>query len=337
MLKEVLEYLNPKSGQYFIDCTLGGGGYTLTIAKKAGVKGRVLAIDMDKSAINNAEQIINKTKIKNIITSYGNFKNLQKIVEEKFKKRKAEWSGIIFDLGLSSAQLEDKSRGFSFQLDAPLIMEFARPLRFAKRFGRGIGDQESGGETTEDIVNKYKEEDLVKIIRDYGEEKYAKRIAQKIVEYRKNKQIKTTSELVNIIESAVPTTYKNNRRQGHRNSGAGGARKIHFATRTFQALRIATNKELENLEIALPQAINLLKKGGKLIVISYHSLEDRIVKQFIKKESKDCLCAPDIPICQCGHKAKLKIITKNIIVPSEDEIKLNPRARSARMRVAEKI
>lgn len=310
MLKEVLEYLDPRPGQQFIDCTLGGSGYTVAIARKVGENGKVLAIDMDKIAIKNAEFRIKNLELNNIILSYGNFKNLQKIVKEKSKGERNKFNGIVFDLGLSSAQLEDKSRGFSFQLDAPLDMAF----------GHGEGSTEHG---TEYIVNNYKEGELVKILRDYGEEKFARRIAQSIIKYRKDKPIKTTGQLVYIIESAVPAIYKN--------------KKIHFATRTFQALRIATNKELESLERALPQAVDLLRKGGKIVIISYHSLEDRIVKQFFKKESKSCLCPPDIPICQCGHKAELKILTKKIVLPSDEEIKVNARARSAKMRVAEKI
>ena len=325
MLKEVLEYLDPKSGQEFIDCTLGGAGYTVEIAKRVGATGKVLAIDLDKLAIENAKKVFKKTRlrqgyggqVKNVILIYGNFKNLQKIIKEEFKGERDKFDGIVFDLGLSSAQLEDKSRGFSFQLDAPLDMAF----------GQETGNRK---QETEFIINNYKQEELTKILREYGEEKFARRIARKIVDYRNDKSIKTTGQLVYIIESAVQAIYNNNLRHS-------GARKIHFATRTFQALRIATNKELESIEIALPQAVDLLRKGGRIAVISYHSLEDRIVKRFFKKESKSCLCPPDIPICQCGHKTQIKILTKKIVLPSEEEIKINPRARSAKMRVAEKI
>ncbi len=333
MLGEVLEYLDPKPGQNIIDCTLGGAGYTVEIAKRIGENGRVLAVDLDEMAIENAKSLIADYKLQNIILAYGNFKDLQKIVNEnrqvlsrsvqgdKDKKdgeKSIKFDGIVFDLGLSSAQLKDPSRGFSFQLDAPLIMEF------------GIGNSEFGMERTEDIVNKWRQEELERIIREYGEERFAGRIARSIVERRKEEPIKTTGQLVEAVRNAVPAAYKH----GHRR---GGARKVHFATRTFQALRIATNMELENLEQSLPQAVDLLAPGGRVAVISFHSLEDRIVKRFFKKESKDCLCPPTLPICQCGHKARLKILTRKIVKPTEEEIKNNPRARSAKLRVAEKI
>ncbi|MFH1523195.1 MAG: 16S rRNA (cytosine(1402)-N(4))-methyltransferase RsmH [Patescibacteria group bacterium] len=311
MLKEVLEYLNPRPGQFFIDGTLGGGGYTIAIAKRVGENGIVLGIDLDDKAIKNAKLQITNYKLQNTILAHDNFKNLSKIVNKYFKKDQAI-NGIVFDLGLSSAQLEDRTRGFSFQLDAPLDMAFGHQQRTA-----------NNEQQTDYIINKYQQRELERIIREYGEERYAKRIAQKIVESRKNKLIKTTGQLVEIIKKAVPKKYLYS--------------KIHPATRTFQALRIATNDELRNLEEALPQAIKLLAKRGRIVVISYHSLEDRIVKQFFKKEKMDCLCPKDMPICQCNHKAQVKIITKKIIIPNENEIKNNPRSRSAKMRIAEKV
>lgn len=320
MLEEVIKYLDPKPGDNFIDCTLGGAGYTIEIAKRVGEKGKVLAFDLDKMAIKNAESQIKNLELQNIILAYDNFKNLQKVVREKFKDENIKFRGIVFDLGLSSAQLADKSRGFSFQLDAPLDMAFGH-----SRSGADL--EQIGADTrildTEVIVNKWPREKLEKIIREYGEERFAGRIARGIVEARKVKPIATTGQLVKIIESVVPGKYKRG--------------KIYFATRTFQALRIATNRELENLEIALPQAVDLVKIGGKIVVVSFHSLEDRIVKNFFKKESKDCLCPSDIPICQCAHKARLKILTKKVLVPKENEIKNNSRSRSAKMRATIKI
>lgn len=311
MLKEVLEYLHPENGQFFIDCTLGGAGYTIEIAKRVGEEGKVLAIDLDEMAIKNAQQLISNLNLTNIILVNDNFKNLPKITKKYFKKEReaGEFSGIVFDLGLSSAQLEDKNRGFSFRLAAPIDMAFG---------------SSASGRKTEEIVNNWPEKDLAKIIREYGEERFAKRIAAAIVKKRKSERIKTTGELVEIIKEALPQRYFINS-------------KIHPATRTFQALRIATNDELINLKEALPAALSLLKNGGCLAVVSFHSLEDRIVKNFFKQEARDCLCPPALPVCQCGHKAQLKILTKKIIRPGEDEIKLNPRARSARLRVAEKI
>jgi len=313
MLKEVLEYLKPQPGQLFIDCTLGGGGYTFAIAKRIRPKGKIVSIDLDKLAIRNSKAKIQENKNKNIILVHGNFKNLYNIIKECFpeKYKTAKFAGIVFDLGLSQAQLKDRNRGFSFQLDAPLNMSFRQQ------------EADSRKQTTGYIINELRENELEKIIREYGEEKYARRIAKAIAEAREKKTIKTTGELVEIIKKAVPARYLHNR--------------IHFATRTFQALRIATNNELDNLKKALPQAVNLLAKKGRVVIVSYHSLEDRIVKHFFKKESRDCLCPPELPVCRCDHRTSLKIITKKIIKPSAKEIEKNSKARSAKMRVAEKI
>lgn len=308
MLNEVLEYLNSQHGQYFIDCTLGGAGYTIAIAKKIGAKGRVLAIDLDEMAIENAKKKIKNKKLNNIILVQDNFSNLLKIASKNFKGKK--FDGIVLDLGFSSAQLDDKNRGFSFQSDAPLNMAF----------GDIIDDRQN---STEYIVNNFKEYELRKIISEYGEERFAARIARQIVESRKAKRIKTTGQLAEIIKGAAPKKYLYS--------------KIHPATRTFQALRIATNNELENLKEVLPQALSLLREGGKLVVVSFHSLEDRIVKHFFKKEARDCVCPPDCLICQCGHKKQIKILTKKVIRAREEEVHDNPRSRSAKLRAVEKI
>lgn len=309
MLKEVMEYLRPRAGQFFVDCTLGGAGYTIEIAKRVGETGRVLSIDLDEIAIANARGLISRLKLNNIILANENFKDLSKIIKKYFEKESQtnRFSGIVFDLGLSSAQLEDGNRGFSFKLDAPLNMAFGSSV----------------GRRTGEIINNWSEANLEKVIREYGEERFAKQIARSVAARRKEAKIKTTGELVEIIMAAVPGKYKN--------------AKIHPATRTFQALRIATNDELNNLREVLPAAVNLLASGGRLAIVSFHSLEDRIVKNFFKEEAKDCLCPPSFPICQCGHKASLKILTKKVIEPSEEEIKINPRARSAKLRVAEKF
>ena len=309
MLNEALNYLDPQAGQYFIDCTLGGSGYTIEIAKKIGPKGKIIAIDLDKMAIDNAKFQISNFKFQNIILANENFKNITKITKKYFHKKKVD--GIVLDLGLSSAQLADRNRGFSFQLDAPLNMSF------------GCQMSDFGCRTTEDIVNNWKQEKLEKIIREYGEERFAKRIARKIVECRELKSIKTTGRLVEIINQAVPDFYKN--------------KKINCATKTFQALRIASNNELENLQTVLPQAVDLLAPAGRIVVISYHSLEDRIVKNFFRQESRDCLCPPNYPVCQCEHKRQFKILTRKIVRAGEEEVLNNPRSRSAKLRVAEKI
>lgn len=326
LLKEVIEYLDPKPGGLFIDCTLGGGGYTRAIMEKVGPKGKVLSLDLDELAVKNA----NKYKNKNNLIIHDNFSNLSKIIEDnksffqgngdtaapahqiqkelQTKNENIEFSGVVLDLGLSSAQLEDNRRGLSFKLAAaPLDMSFA-------------GDDR----TTDIILYKYKEEELRDIIWNFGEERFAKRIAKAIVEARKLRRIATIGELLEIIRSSLPLNYINNKKQ-------------HFATRTFQALRIATNRELDSLQQVLPQAKEALKRGGRIAVISYHSLEDRIVKKFFKEESRDCICEPSAPVCNCGHRAALKIITSKPVTPSEEEVRRNPRARSAKLRVAQKI
>ncbi len=306
MLEEVLEYLNPKNGEYFIDCTLGGAGYTVEIAKRVGEKGKVLAIDLDPMAIENAKIQIQKNKLNNIILENENFRNLSQIIEKNFSGFEiSDFDGIVFDLGLSGAQLEDRARGFSFAKDSPLDMSF-----------KGKGE-------TKEIVNEWGEDDLAEIFKKYGEERFARRIARKIAEKRKETFIETTGQLVEIIKSAIPKKFQN--------------LKIHPATKVFQALRMATNDELGSLEEVLPQAVEALKKGGRIIIISFHSLEDRIVKKFLKNESRGCICPPDFPECRCGHKPDLKIITRKPLIPDKAEVKKNPRARSAKMRVAEKI
>ncbi|HTX86598.1 MAG TPA: 16S rRNA (cytosine(1402)-N(4))-methyltransferase RsmH [Candidatus Nanoarchaeia archaeon] len=303
MLKEVLEYLRPKSGGYFIDGTLGGGGYTSALAQVAGASGKVLAIDLDKQAIANTAE----KKLANVILVNDNFANLAEIIAAKFEAGRL-FDGFVLDLGLSSFQLADIRRGFSFREDSPLDMSFG-----------SSGDNQRAKE----IVNSYREEDLAKIFFQYGEEKHARRIAKGIVERRKLKRIETTGDLVEIIKKAIPRRL--------------WSEKIHPATKTFQALRLAVNRELENLEKVLPQAVTALKSGGRIAIISFHSLEDRIVKDFFKIESRACLCPPEIPLCRCGHSALLKIVTKKPLTPTEEEIKINPRGRSAKMRVAEKI
>lgn len=306
MLKEVMEILKPRPGQDFIDCTLGGGGYTLSIAKRILPGGNILSIDLDELSINNFKSKISNFKLTNIILAHENFKNLQAIVKKYFTAD-AKFDGIVFDLGLSSAQLQDRSRGFSFNLPAaPLAMNFGGSIK----------------ERAENIINNWRAQDLAKIFKDYGEEKAAYKIALAIVKERQAKRIITAGELVKIIAEAKPKKFQS---------------KIHPATKIFQALRIAVNQELENLRLALPQAVNLLKTGGKLIVISYHSLEDRMVKQYFKEESKDCLCPPVLPDCRCGHKASLKILAQPLLRPTGEEVLKNPRSRSAKLRAAGKI
>lgn len=287
MLREVLENLNVKEGGNYIDCTLGGAGYTMEIAKRVGVKGKVVALDMDKEAIKNAKKKISEAGLTNIQVVNENFKNIEKVAKKYFEKGE-EISGIVLDLGLSSFQLSDTSRGFSFQHDAPLNMAFGQKAE----------------NRTEEIVNEYSLEDLTDIFQEYGEEKHAYRIAKAIVIKRKKAKILTTKELAEIVKEAYPP------RQYY---------KIHPATKVFQALRMETNQEIENLQQVLPAVAKLLKPKGRLVVVSFHSGEDRVVKRYLKDNSD------------------LMAITKRPLVPEVDEIRDNPRARSAKLRSAIKI
>jgi len=306
MIREAIEALSPKKGENYIDCTLGGAGYTIEIAKRIGPKGKVLSIDLDALAIENAKKRLKEEKLDNVILVQNNFKNIEEIVQKNWLQGGAGFSGVVMDLGMSSVHLDDRSRGFSFKYDTPLKMEFGE-----------------GENTTEEIVNDWSAGELEKILHEYGEERHSRVIAQAIKNARDKERITTTGQLIKIIKEAVPAGYIN--------------QKINFATKTFQALRIATNGELENVEKVLPQALRLLKPGGRIVVVSFHSLEDRIVKEFFKRESKNCVCTKADPICQCKHTKQLEIITKKILAPTAEEVKMNPRSRSAKMRVAEKI
>jgi len=311
MMVEALDFLNLKKGGFYIDGTLGGAGYTREIALKTGKEGKVMSFDLDQWAIENAKELLDKKKIDNVILVNDNFSNIYENAQKHFGDiknfDKGIFSGIVFDLGLSNAQLEDISRGFSFKNDSPLMMSFSQ----------------SEKDKTINLLNTYSREELEKILRDYGEEKFYKKIVDGIFNARKSGEISTTSDLVKIIELAVPAFY---RRQ-----------KIHPATKTFQALRIYTNDELASVEKGVQDSIPLLKKGGRLVVISYHSLEDRIVKKIFKEATIDCICPKDFPVCRCEHRASVKIINKKILLPTEEEVIRNSKARSAKMRVAEKI
>ena len=298
LVEEAVELLHVQPGGRYIDCTLGAGGHAAAILERISSEGQLLGIDADPEAIEVA-------KVR--LQSYGdavllvneNFENLEAIcVRHNF----SPVHGILFDLGMSSLQLEDKNRGFSFRHDAPLDMRFGPQQKL----------------TAADIVNTFSESELASILESYGEEHRSRRIARHIVASR---PISTTAQLVGIVQRAA---------------GRSGGR-IHPATRTFQALRIAVNQELEHLELALKQAVKLLRPQGRLVAISYHSLEDRIVKRFLQQESRGCLCPPDVPICICGHVPSLKLVTKRVITPSVSEIEANPRSRSAKLRAAERL
>ncbi len=288
--KEVIQYLDPKTNENFIDCTVGGGGHALAILERNVPKGKVLGIDADPETIKNLQSgISNKEFKKRLILVSDNFANLKEIVR---RERFTKVLGILFDLGMSSWQLESSGRGFSFLKQEPLDMRY----------------DPKGPLTAEKIVNFWSESEIEKTLREYGEEKFAGTIAREIVRERNVRPIKSTSQLVNIIRRAVPSGYLH--------------QKIHFATRTFQALRIAVNDELNNLEKALPQSLEVLNRRGRIAVISFHSLEDRIVKNFLKQKVQENV---------------LQALNKKPITPSREEIKINPRSRSAKLRAAIKI
>lgn len=288
LTKEVLEFLNPKPGENFIDCTIDGGGHAKEILKKISPAGKLLGIDLDKKMIAALQAKIKNEKLNNLIVAEGNFKNLKKITEEKNFSRV---SGILIDLGWSSIQIEESGRGFSFLKNEPLDMRYS-----------------SFGISAAEAVNQLSEKDLADIFWQYGEERFSRRIAKKIVEARKKKRILTTFDLVDAVKTSVPRSYERGR--------------LHPATRVFQALRIYVNQELENLKEVLPQAVEILAPGGILTVISFHSLEDRIVKNFFREMKKE---------------GRLEILTKKPVVPSDEEIKSNPRSRSAKLRAVRKI
>ncbi|MFC1948965.1 16S rRNA (cytosine(1402)-N(4))-methyltransferase RsmH [Chloroflexota bacterium] len=298
LVEETVKALDVQPGGRYIDCTLGGGGHAAAILERSSPGGQLLGIDADPEAIKVAKQRLETYKDSTLLIN-DNFANLKAIC---YKYDFVPVHGIIFDLGLSSLQLNGSSRGFSFQRRAPLDMRF----------------NPSQEVSADDIINIYPENELAQLIKIYGEESYSRQIAHRIVQER---PVKNTLVLAKIIERAI----------GRR----GG--KIHPATKTFQALRIAVNQELENLKSALKQAVDLIGFEGRLVVISYHSLEDRIVKQFMQQESKDCICPPSTPTCVCGHTASLSLINKRIITPSLEEVQANPRSRSARLRAAKRI
>lgn len=297
MLSEVLRALDVQPGGRYIDCTLGAGGHAASILEHSSPGGQLLGIDADPLALEVAkERLLSFKESAKLVND--NFVNLQQIA---IKYDFFPVHGILLDLGLSSMQLGEAGRGFSFQRHAPLDMRFNPNQKT----------------TAADIVNTYAETRLADIIRTYGEEPMANRIARSIVDAR---PVESTLELAEIIEKTI-----------------GRRGKIHPATKTFQALRIAVNHELENLESTLRQALEILGYQGKLVVISYHSLEDRIVKQFMQREAKGCICPPTTPVCVCGHTPRLKIINRKVVIPTEIEQRENPRSRSAKLRTAERL
>lgn len=297
-MEEVLHYLAVQPGGRYVDCTVGGGGHARAILEAAAPGGLLLGLDADPNALTIAAETL------------APFADSVRLVEANFRRlghvcRQLNFvpvHGVLFDLGLSSFQLADEGRGFAFQVEAPLDMRFSPSQTL----------------TAADIVNEYSEADLADLIWRLGEEPASRRIARAIVRAR---PLNTTVQLAQVVSRAVG---------GHR-------QRIHPATRTFQALRIAVNDELSALRDALGQARDVLGVGGRLVVISFHSLEDRIVKQFLQRESRDCICPPETLACVCGHRAGLRVLTRRVVTPSPQEVAANPRSRSARLRAAERI
>ena len=307
MLDEVLDALRPSDGDVVCDCTLGGAGHSLEMGRLCSPSGLLIGIDQDDLALENAGKRIraNIPEVKSIQLK-GNFSELDRLLQE------AQVPGvdcILFDLGVSSPQLDIASRGFSYHEDAPLDMRM---------------DTGNNTLTALEVVNHYTEADLARILRVYGEEKFASRIASRIVSQRAKAPIETTLQLVDVIKEAIPAAER--RQGGH-----------HPARKSFQAIRIEVNHEMDALRSGLDAAVRWLNKGGRICVISYHSLEDRIVKETFRSFTQTCTCPPDLPVCVCGAKPVLKLQERKPRVPSDDEIVRNPRSRSAKIRSAVKV
>jgi 16S rRNA (cytosine1402-N4)-methyltransferase len=312
MLDEVLEYLQPSPGGHYIDGTSGGGGHTAAILERSAPDGRVLGIDTDEQALARVRARLSEyVENGRLVLVHGNFAHLATIARQTGF---TSVQGVLLDLGFSSDQMDDPQRGFSFSADGPLDMRLDQSLTVSAA----------------DLVNTASEQELADLFWRYGEEKRSRQIARRIVRQREKGAITRTTQLAALVAAGVP--YK---------PGA-----IHPATRVFQALRIAVNQELERLTETLPSILDVLNtqrrsepggEAGRMVVIAFHSLEDRIVKEFMRQEARDCLCPPRTPVCICGHKARLRILTQRPVVATEQEVERNPRARSAKLRAAEVV
>lgn len=302
LMDKVIEGLDIKKDGIYVDGTIGGAGHSLEIVKKLD-KGILIGIDQDKEALEKSREVLNDYK-NNVILVHNNYKNIEAVLDELGIERV---DGIFIDIGVSSYQLDKASRGFSYHSDARLDMRMDRSKDFSAW----------------DIVNKYSKKELTNIFLKYGEESWGERIAEFIISERDKKSINTTLELVSVIKKAIPKKV--------RMKGPHPARKI------FQALRIEVNNELYVLEKSIETMVRLLKPKGRLAIISFHSLEDRIVKDKFKYLFKDCICPPELPVCRCNKEREIEIITRKPIVPSKEEVKTNSRSRSAKLRIAEKI
>ena len=302
LLNECLEGLNIKEDGIYVDGTLGGAGHSSEILKRLSNEGRLIGIDQDTDALKAAKERLKNYS--NVTFVHSNFSSIENVLNNL---NIDGVDGILMDLGVSSYQLDEGERGFSYMKDAPLDMRMNRDNDFSAY----------------NVINEYSEEDLYRIIRDYGEEKFARRIARFIVENRQEKNIETTLELVEIIKSAIPAKA---RREGP-----------HPAKRTFQAIRIEVNSELSILNKTIEDGVGKLNKGGRMAIITFHSLEDRIVKNKFRDLAVSCRCPKEFPVCVCGEKAKVKIISRKAIEPTKEEVEINPRSRSAKLRVIEKL
>jgi 16S rRNA (cytosine1402-N4)-methyltransferase len=300
---QVTAYLGCRAGRDYIDCTLGGGGHAAQILEGNSPGGRLLGIDWDPQAIRIARSRL-KAYRGRVVYVCDDFSNVGRIARERGF---APIDGILADLGVSSFQLEDARRGFSFMAEGPLDMRM----------------NPEGKEKASDLINRLPARELETLLRRYGEERWARRISQSIERQRHKGWISTTKELRDIVHSAIPASSR--------------SRRIDPATQTFMALRIALNRELDNLKTLLAEAPSLLKAGGRICIISFHSLEDRLVKQSFRMAERGCTCRPDVPRCVCGGKKTLRVVERKAVTPSQDEIRENPRARSAKLRVAERI
>ena len=313
MLEEVLKYLQPRAGGQYVDGTIGGGGHTEAILEQSAPGGRVLGIDSDAQALARVEKrLASVVRDGRLVLVHGNFAELARIVNEAGFASSVD--GVLLDLGFSSNQMEDPQRGFSFSVDGPLDMRLDQSQELSAA----------------ELVNNASEQELADIFWRYGEETRSRQVAWRIVRERSRGPITQTAQLARIVSAGVP--YK---------PGI-----IHPATRVFQALRIAVNAELERLEAALPQIVDVLSagqtgdaegSGGRMVIISFHSLEDRLVKGYMRREAMDCICPPGLPVCVCNHKARLRLLTPKPVTPAKHEVQINPRARSAKLRAAEII
>lgn len=303
LLSEALDLLKPKAGEIFVDATLGLGGHTEAILSSAK-KTHVIGIDQDSEAIDLAKKRLEKFGSR-IEFHHANFSEIKRVLKDAETEKV---DGILADLGVSSLQFDSETRGFSFRFDAPLDMRM---------------DADSEKETAAELLKNLSEFEIARIIYEYGEERFSRRIARRIVEKReRGEPVKTTKELSDLVERSVKR---------------GKNDKIHPATKTFQALRIAVNGELEILEEFIKDSIDLLKTGGRICLITFHSLEDRIVKQTFQKLSGKCFCPPRMPVCVCGAEKKIEILTRKPIVPDNEELEENPRSRSAKLRACLKL